>query len=192
MYDNTQKKIIDATMNLVMERGYASTTTKDIAKLAGINECTIFRKFSGKKDIVMAAINDDKWNPCLNDEDFFDCSYNLKTDLINFSNIYMQKVTPEMVKISMGLRTPELYDDTKNEILKVPQTFKRVLDKYFLQMKKLNKIKAKDIESLSMMFLSVNFGFVFLKGSFKDSLCTLEQKIYIENSVDIFVNGIVK
>lgn len=192
MYDNTQKKIIDATMNLVMERGYASTTTKDIAKLAGINECTIFRKFSGKKDIVMAAMNDDKWNPCLNDEDFFDCSYDLKTDLTNFSNIYMQKVTPEMVKISMGLRTPELYDDTKNEILKVPQTFKRVLDKYFLQMKKLNKIKAKDIESLSMMFLSVNFGFVFLKGSFKDTLCTLEQKIYIENSVDIFVNGIVK
>lgn len=192
MYDNTQKKIIDATMNLVMERGYASTTTKDIAKLAGINECTIFRKFSGKKDIVMAAMNDVKWNPCLKDEDFFDYSYDLKKDLTNFSNIYMQKVTPEMVKISMGLRTPELYDDTKDEILKVPQTFKRVLDKYFLQMEKLNKIKAKDIESLSMMFLSLNFGFVFLKGSFKDSLCALEQKVYIKNSVDIFVNGIVK
>ena len=57
MYDETQKKIIDATMKLVMEKGYTLATTKDIAKAAGVNECTIFRKFDGKKNIVLAAID---------------------------------------------------------------------------------------------------------------------------------------
>ena len=52
MYDETQKKILDSTMTLIMEKGYTSTTTKDIAKRAGINECTIFRKFKGKKEII--------------------------------------------------------------------------------------------------------------------------------------------
>ena len=56
MFDETQAKIIQATMNLVMEKGYSSTTTKDIALHAGINECTIFRKFHGKKDIVLSAM----------------------------------------------------------------------------------------------------------------------------------------
>ena len=35
--DKTRQKIIDATMNLIMEKGYASMTTKDIAKYARVN-----------------------------------------------------------------------------------------------------------------------------------------------------------
>lgn len=52
MLDETQNKIIDAAMELVMERGYLAATTKDIAIRAGVNECTIFRKFKGKKEII--------------------------------------------------------------------------------------------------------------------------------------------
>ena len=40
--DQTGQNIIDAAMELVVERGYTATTTKDIAKRAGVNECTIF------------------------------------------------------------------------------------------------------------------------------------------------------
>ena len=46
--DKTRQKIIDATMNLIMEKGYASMTTKDIAKYARVNESTLFRKFKNK------------------------------------------------------------------------------------------------------------------------------------------------
>ena len=49
-----------------------------------------------------------KWNPDLSEADF---TYegDLKHDLTSFSEIYMRKVNPRMVKISIGLRTPELY-----------------------------------------------------------------------------------
>ena len=50
MFDETQNKILNATMSLIMEKGYTATTTKDIAKRAEVNECTIFRKFKGKKE----------------------------------------------------------------------------------------------------------------------------------------------
>ena len=65
MFDETQNKIIDATMSLVMEKGYTSTTTKDIAKKAEVNECTIFRRFGSKKEIIAAAMTLPEWNPCL-------------------------------------------------------------------------------------------------------------------------------
>ena len=48
--DATSQKIIDATMGLIRDKGYVATTTKDIARAAGVNECTLFRKFKSKRD----------------------------------------------------------------------------------------------------------------------------------------------
>ena len=48
MYDETQIKIMDATMTLIIEKGYSGATTKEIARLAGVNESTIFRRFGEK------------------------------------------------------------------------------------------------------------------------------------------------
>lgn len=190
MFDEMQNKIIDATMLLIMEKDYASTTTKDIAKMAKINECTIFRKFKGKKDIILAAISTSKWNPDLKVTDFSKRTYNLENDLTNFSLIYMRKITPEMIKISMGLRTPELYEDTKDEILKVPLTFKKVLVDYFNELEKMEKLTYGNTEHLAMMFLSLNFGFVFLNSTFGKSLSKIEQIEYIKNSIKIFCYGL--
>ena len=81
MLDDTQEKIIKATMELVMEKGYSNTTTKDIARSAGINECTIFRKFRGKKEVILAAMEKPEWNPDLKPEDFEGYSGDMLEDL---------------------------------------------------------------------------------------------------------------
>ena len=191
MFDETQNKILNATMSLVMEKGYTATTTKDIAKRAEVNECTIFRKFKGKKEIIIAAMTLPEWNPCLREEDF---SYTgeLINDLCSFSEVYLRKVTPKMVKISLGLRSPDLYELTKDGIMEIPDTFKRVLVSYFTKMRELNKLQTDDIESLAVSFLAMNFGFVFFKASFGDELTKLQVKEYIYSSVRHFVNGIGK
>ena len=191
MFDETQNKILNATMSLVMEKGYTATTTKDIAKRAEVNECTIFRKFKGKKEIIIAAMTLPEWNPCLREEDF---SYTgeLINDLCSFSEVYLRKVTPKMVKISLGLRSPDLYELTKDGIMEIPDTFKRVLVSYFTKMRELNKLQTDDIESLAVSFLAMNFGFVFFKASFGEELTKLQVKEYIYNSVRHFVNGIGK
>lgn len=191
IFDETQNKIIHAAMSLIMERGYSATTTKDIAMHAGINECTIFRKFKGKKEIVLSAMTLPEWNPGLLESDF-SYSGELEADLLSFSKVYMEKVTPRMVKISIGLRTPELYPDTAEGILKVPQVFKKVLLEYFTEMGEQNKINGTDYESMAMMFLAMNFGFVFLDASFGKKLTELEKEQYILSSVQMFIKGIEK
>ncbi|MDD6211669.1 MAG: TetR/AcrR family transcriptional regulator [Clostridiales bacterium] len=190
MYDETQCKIINAAMNLIMEKGYSSTTTKDIARKAGINECTIFRKFKGKKDIVLSAMEMPEWNPSLQESDFHVIG-DVRKDLLSFSSTYMGKVTPQMVKVSIGLRTPELYNETAPGIMKVPEVFKRVLKDYFLSMKAREEIEG-DAEELAIQFLSMNFGFVFLKASFGSGLTEIAYEDYIEKSVDVFLHGILK
>ncbi len=191
MFDETQSKIIQAAMELVMERGYASATTKDIARRAGVNESTIFRRFRGKKEIVLSAMKLPEWNPGLKKEDFT-YVYDLEKDLMSFARRYMEKVTPKMVKVSMGLRAPELFADTAKGIMEIPCVFKEVLETYFQEMRARGLIESDDAESLAMTFLSLNFGFVFLKGSFHDQLTSLENEAYIKASVHSFVNGIRK
>jgi len=176
-------------MELIKEKGYSITTTKEIALKAGINECTIFRKFKSKKDIVLEAMKLSKWNPNLSESNFVYIE-DLEKDLIGFLEIYMQKVTPEMVELSIGLRTPELYEYTADGIMKVPQVFKNVLIRYFEEMFEKGKIKCKNTEVLAMTFISMAFGFVFLDASFGNKLTGLSKKEYIENSVKIFINGI--
>lgn len=189
MYDETQVKIIDATMTLILEKGYSGATTKEIAALAGVNECTIFRRFHEKKEIVLAALEMPKWNPGLKKEDFVYCG-ELRDDLISFAKVYMAKVTPRMVKISIGLRTAELEGAALSGIMQVPMIFKSVLVEYFTMMQEKHVIRECDVEALALQFLSMTFGFVFLEASFGDILVGVSKDAYIQRSVEVFANGI--
>lgn len=51
-----QKKIIIAAIESFSEKGYAATSTSEIAKKAGVAEGTIFRHYKTKKDLLMGII----------------------------------------------------------------------------------------------------------------------------------------
>ena len=129
--DETSQKIIDATMALIRDKGYVATTTKDIAHAAGVNECTLFRKFESKKDIVLQGVSQEKWRADVTPELFQNVKWELESDLKMFMNVYMGKITPDFVNLSIGLRAPQLYDETAPLIMRVPQAFVSSLTKYF-------------------------------------------------------------
>lgn len=83
--DETSQKIIDATMSLVRDKGYVATTTKDIARVAGVNECTLFRKFQSKKDIVLEGMEQEKWRADVTPEIFKNVKWDLQK---RFRNVY--------------------------------------------------------------------------------------------------------
>lgn len=51
-----QKKIIVAAIEAFAEKGFASTSTSEIAKSAGVAEGTIFRHYKTKKDLLMSIV----------------------------------------------------------------------------------------------------------------------------------------
>lgn len=50
------ERILDATIDTILEHGYAATTTKQIARTAGIGEMTLFRRFGTKDKLLEAAL----------------------------------------------------------------------------------------------------------------------------------------
>ncbi len=189
--DETGQKIIDATMSLIRDKGYVATTTKDIAHLAGVNECTLFRKFKNKKDIVLQGVAQEKWRANVTPDIFENVQWELKPDLEMFMNAYMDKITPDFVNLSIGLRAPQLYDETAPMIMKVPQAFVSSLMEYFKTMEEKGKIGHFDFESLAMTIFSSTFGYTFLSASFNQNLAKTSREEFIKCSVKIFVDGIL-
>lgn len=188
--DDTSQKIIDAAMTLIRDKGYVATTTKEIAKNAGVNECTLFRKFKSKKDIVLHGANQVKWRANVMPELFKGVTWDLRSDIEMFMRVYIENMTPDYVNLSIGLRAPQLYEETAPLIMKVPQAFLSALTEYLGKMYDMGKIPEMDFNALAMTVLSSTFGYTFLTASFGNKLSKVEKEEYIKNSVKMFVNGL--
>lgn len=188
--DETSQKIIDAAMALIRDKGYAATTTKDIAREAGVNECTLFRKFQSKKDIAVHGVSQEKWRADVTPELFAKVQWELEPDLEMFMNTYMDRITPDFVNMSVGLRAPQLYKEILPLIMKIPRAFVSSLTEYLKKMEELGKIGHHDYESLAMSIFSSAFGYTFLKAAFEERLIYVSREDYVRSSVQMFVKGI--
>lgn len=188
--DDTSQKIVDAAMQLVRDKGYVATTTKEIARVAGVNECTLFRKFKNKKDIILQGVSQAEWRADITSEIFRDITWELKADLEMFMRAYIDRMTPDFVNLSIGLRAPQLYDDTASFIMKVPQTFLVSFTDYLVKMHEKGKIVAADFDAFAMQFFSAAFGYTFLTASFGSALSKVEKDVYIKNSIDLFAKAL--
>jgi AcrR family transcriptional regulator len=56
--DATRERLIEATLRVVREVGYARATTRAIAEAAGVAEGTIYRHFPDKPALFIAAVMD--------------------------------------------------------------------------------------------------------------------------------------
>jgi len=53
--NSTQERIIEAAAKLFSRQGFTGTSTSEIARLASVNEVTVFRHFPRKRDLFWAA-----------------------------------------------------------------------------------------------------------------------------------------
>jgi AcrR family transcriptional regulator len=53
---DTKRRILVSALDLFSSKGFASTTTREIAASAGVNELTLFRNFGSKEGLLEATI----------------------------------------------------------------------------------------------------------------------------------------
>ena len=153
-------------------------------------KCTLFRKFESEKDIVLQGANQTGWRANGIPEIFGNVEWDVQTDLKMFMRAYIDRMTPDFVNLSIGLRAPQLYEETKQLIMKVPQAFLLTLTDYLNKMCAMGKIPEKDFKTLALTVFSATFGYTFLNASFGKELTDIEKDEYIEESVQMFVKGI--
>jgi AcrR family transcriptional regulator len=55
---NTRHQILNASLRLFSERGFARTTVRDIARVAGITDAAIYYHFASKRDLLEALFEE--------------------------------------------------------------------------------------------------------------------------------------
>lgn len=53
---DTRTRLVDATQELLWERGYAATSPKDILSRAGAGQGSMYHHFAGKQELAVAAL----------------------------------------------------------------------------------------------------------------------------------------
>lgn len=57
---NTKQRIFDAAVELFYQKGYAGATIREIARMAGIKESSVYNHYTNKEEIFGCVLNDFK------------------------------------------------------------------------------------------------------------------------------------
>lgn len=139
---------------------------------------------------MLQGVNQVGWRANITHEIFENVQWNLQADIEMFMRAYMDRMTPDFVNLSIGLRAPQLFEETSSLIMKVPQAFLSAFTEYLNKMYDRGKIVKADFEALAMAVFSSTFGYTFLKASFGNELSKVEKETYIKNSVQLFIKGL--
>lgn len=189
---NTKDKIVKAAYDCFSEKGYNATTTKEIAKTAGVSEVTLFRYFSTKSDIFKEMLKRYSFLPVLYEikieSDGIDLQNTLKIIALKFYNTLLER--KNFVKIMLS----EI-NQYSEEIIDIYRNFIEELDSMLISILKAKsydfKLKNLDLKVTARGFIGMVYSFfltneIFLQKKVDDN----ELNDVIDAFVEIFLNGI--
>lgn len=189
--DNTEKKIVDATFEILRKEGVEKATTKRIASAAGVNEVTIFRKFKNKNNLIEIT-KQYYMNILLSKlEDIFafnggeEIGEYLNSNFMGFLNLPEENLS--IIKIAME----EVRDISGKKLIisTITNTIIGKLEEYFKLQKEKGNIRDIDTRVLSVMCFSMTFQSIVLWKVY-DNTTEVEAIEFGKNYLDMLLNGI--
>lgn len=185
----TKDKVIEAAVELVNEKGYKGATTKAIADRAGVNEVTIFRHFGNKRGIVQAAVEKYAFAEPLFDYFRRHIVWDIERDLKMLTKQYQALLTDKQFLILLSLKEANQFPELNDMLSRIPQKYKFILEDYFQDMIKRNKIKEIDVPTAVDSFIFLNFGFFMMKRRMlKEG--EMSVTMFVDNHIDLFIQSL--
>lgn len=191
---NTKEKILKAGLYLFSKKGYLGTTTKDIAKKAGVAELTLFRHFLSKEKLFEEIINRYSFLPTLKDlmPDIKRTTY--KEALTTIANHFIKRLSERRDLIRIMYAEIHLYPEKVREIYhNLIDEILKTLASYFRELQSKKLLRDFDPDIGARAFLGMLFSYFnaqeFIYGRFIDKK---DSQSVIDNFVDIFIKGTVR
>jgi len=189
----TKKKLLEATLKLISEKGYLGATTREIAHLAGVTELTLFRHFGTKERLFEELLSVHTFLPTLKEllPELEDLSCVEALTLIATRFLLSLKERKSMVKIMYSEVT--IYPE---KIRKVYNTFidemRSTLAGYFSTLQRRGILKKKmSPEIAARVFLWILFSYFRSEEIMRKGAGMTKPKLQrnIAEIVDIFMSG---
>lgn len=188
---STSDKLLSAAIDLMAEKGYHATTTKEIAAAAGVNEVTLFRHFGSKQKLLEAAFDRYHYGDEMTKLFKEKLEGELHPDLLLISRTYHTIMTRNRKMIMIGIREAGSIPGVDEQASRHPQKLKQLLTEYFTAMQQIGKIREDvnpELQALSFMWM--NYG-AFVTGMSTGGVQPgISMDEFIEESVLTFVRAL--
>ncbi len=190
-----QGDLVRAAMQVVSDKGYLGATTREIARVAGVTELTLFRHFGTKLKLFEAMLANHTFLPALKDllPELESMPYEEALRVIATRFLLSLKERKSMVKIMHSEMTiyPEKIRTVYNgALLEIRSTLAR----YFAAQNRAGVLRGVKPEIAARMFLGSLFSYFrteeIVQG--RDITKNGHLALYVKDFVDIFTHGTIR
>lgn len=185
----TNEQILQAAREIFLAQGFDASTV-DIAKMAGVSEGSIFKRFATKEELFFAAMGIPErpaWTIQLESlpgqGDLKENLMALALQIIDF----FQEVVPQLMMLrSRGHAPPPI----RNMQESPPAKSIKALTVFFDRELKLGRLRLCDPEIAARMFLGSLMNYVFLAEVGGNTTTSMTAPTYVRGLIEIFWQGI--
>ncbi|HHN65512.1 MAG TPA: TetR/AcrR family transcriptional regulator [Nitrospirae bacterium] len=189
---NTKERLLEATFELISEKGYLGTTTREIASRAGVTEITLFRHFGSKERLFEEVLKKYTFLPRLKEiiPRVKDSPPEEALSEMALRFIETLKERKGMVKIMLS--EMNVYPDKIRKVYeKFIEELVKTLSGYFDTLRDRGTIRDIDTHLASRAFLGMVFCYFQAEEITKSRRITRkEAERVVREFVDIFLKGI--
>lgn len=190
--EDTRQRILDAALQLFSERGYDRATTRAIAAQAGVNEVTLFRQFSSKKNLFQAMLKHNSALPGLEFTLRQSLTGDYRQDLLILATQVLTLLHNRRQEIIMLLAEAERQPEMLEMVAFIPLQQRQMFSNYLQWQIAQGHMRPLDpdlaAQGLLGMLLSYCLGFSLLP----PSLARLPLEEVAAQFVDLFIQGTQK
>ncbi len=189
---DTEDKILDATIKLLDKDGWKGATTKKIASEAGVNEITLFRKFNNKEQLLRAAKKRSA-NRFLEELDLLfklDDSQEIKTYLTTIWRNASKMIDKRINLIRISMEEVRGIPFEEKVLPKISKMIIEHLVNYFQKKIDQGLIRDIDPEVAALNIFSIVFQ-MDIVWKIYDQKPPVTDETIMENFLEIFLNGIL-
>jgi TetR/AcrR family transcriptional regulator, mexJK operon transcriptional repressor len=189
---STSDKLLLAAIELMADKGYDSTSTKEIAAAAGVNEVTLFRHFGTKQKLLEAAFHRFHYADEMTKLFSEGLTYELHDDLLAISRAYHRIMNRNRRLIHIALKGGgNLPETIREEARRHPGQLKQLLTRYLTVMAEQHKVLPSERhEQQALSFMWMNYG-AFVTGlNAHEEQPEEALQAFIEESVRIFARAL--
>ena len=190
--ETTKEKLLEATLELISEKGYLGATTREIAALAGVSELTLFRKFGNKEKLFEEMLECYTFVPRLRDlmEEVYEMPVREGLNVIGIR--YLRTLRERRPLAQIMLSEMSHYPQKVRTIYKqMIDNLARTLENYLEIRKGKGEVLPIDLNFPSFAFLKVLFMTFAYESIIKGHLMSDERIEHnVHEAVTIFLDGI--
>ena len=187
----TRSRLLKAALEVFAEAGIAGATTKAIARMAGVNEVTLFRHFHSKEQLLAAVVQQAtalQTEALTHQEEWVQ---DLKEDLTHYGWLYNTMLEEHEALIRTFIGEAKRHPQVAHRIIaEATQPLREKLINYLKNSLKRGKVRSDlRLEPAIDLFTGMLLAGMLRRNAIPNFI-HYNREDYIETCVDIFVRGI--